>query len=287
MMESDLIARYFAADLDGVERRDLERRLADDAELRGRFDEAYDERTATLGFLAMAGGNPDLRECFSTRTLESYVGGALDREAHAMVQAHLACPICAAQVEGIRRQALGSESALVANQGEVATSRWRRRSAALVALTAVAAVALLMVRDNGTRMRAAGEDVEITILHPPNLELTEAPASVRETHASTLSVRLHNPSDEPRAFVVAVGEPRRFVEPTGGAMRTVDAKETVTILIPDVHSNLIHLYVVTARQPHRLSDLLDVWPAAVTGERVLSIEGAPRLSTSVLLRVGD
>lgn len=100
----DLVERYFAGDLDQVERRELESSLAHSEELQRQFDRAYDERTARLGFMALESSEPALDECFSPTTLDRFVDDDLDAVDEAAVQQHLACPLCRREVEARKRR---------------------------------------------------------------------------------------------------------------------------------------------------------------------------------------
>ena len=132
----ELLAMYFAGQLDRVERRTLDRMLDEDAGLSARFDAAYDARTEEAGLLALAAPAPELNECFSFATLERFVRGQLDDEAEGWVQSHLACPLCRAQVEALRVSTKRDASNVI--QGP-----WRRPMVAGV--TALAASLLVAV----------------------------------------------------------------------------------------------------------------------------------------------
>ena len=95
------MAMYFAGELDRVQRREFDRLVDSDPKLAARFDEAYDERTESHGLMALGAAAPELSECYSYETLERYARDELDPEARAWVQAHLACPLCRAQVQAL------------------------------------------------------------------------------------------------------------------------------------------------------------------------------------------
>lgn len=96
------IARYFAGDLDAVERRAFERALAVPG-LRRRFDAIWDRRIAADGIRVLRCVDSDLRDCFSHATLSAY---AVDRLALAdavLIDAHMSCPLCRDQVAMLRQ----------------------------------------------------------------------------------------------------------------------------------------------------------------------------------------
>src|SRR5687767_9555307 len=97
----DDVERYFAGDLDVVERRQLEQRLVEDPARAAAFDVLYDARLSRLGLLALQPTDPELSDCFSPATLERYVLGQLDGIDAATVEAHLGCNLCAEQVQAL------------------------------------------------------------------------------------------------------------------------------------------------------------------------------------------
>lgn len=138
------LERYFAGDLDRVERRDLDRAFTEDPALRETFDLAYDARTEESGLLALASASADLSECFAPATLEAFVAGELDEEARAWVENHLDCPLCRAEVDGLRR--VGSNLVETppkpANDPGSVRGRWGRRGLLLTGLAAAAVILL-------------------------------------------------------------------------------------------------------------------------------------------------
>jgi hypothetical protein len=98
--DQELVARYFAGDLDRVERRRFEADLERSPALRERFDETYDRRTEERGLLTLEPARA-LDECFSLETLELFAEQKLDPAERELVDAHLACPLCREQLEGL------------------------------------------------------------------------------------------------------------------------------------------------------------------------------------------
>ncbi|MEQ9503420.1 MAG: hypothetical protein RIT81_41550 [Deltaproteobacteria bacterium] len=91
--------RCFAGDLDAVEMRALTSAVEASPTRRERYDNAYDAATATKGWMTFVPGDPELAECFSPDTLERYGREELDSADAALVEAHLGCRLCRAQVE--------------------------------------------------------------------------------------------------------------------------------------------------------------------------------------------
>lgn len=150
---ADFMQRYFHGDLDELERVELDRKLNDDPAFRTRFDEEYDRRTETLRFRAFTPTATGLEECFSPETLGRFARGELSDEARAIVEAHLACPLCRAQLEaaGAGEEAPASAATM--------PPRWtRRRSFAWGSATSLVAVAcvLLLVRAPSERFQERG-----------------------------------------------------------------------------------------------------------------------------------
>lgn len=94
--------RYFAGDLDRVERRAFEVEIMSSNVRKRVFAAEYDVRTRDLGLLSLGVADPDLSECFSIQTLEAYARGQLSPEDHRLVDHHLPCPLCGAQIRSLR-----------------------------------------------------------------------------------------------------------------------------------------------------------------------------------------
>ena len=98
------LLRYFAGDLDPVELRAFEVEILSSRYRRRVFASEYDRRTRTLGLAALASPDPEISECFSVPTLEAYARGRRSRDDRVLVEAHLSCPVCSLQVEGMQRE---------------------------------------------------------------------------------------------------------------------------------------------------------------------------------------
>ena len=152
-----MVALALDGQLDRVESLALDARLAGDPELAARYAAAYDARVASLGFMAFVGPDPAVAECLSPATLERYVRRALDDEAQAIVQAHLACPLCRAQVEETQRAA--AQVVPISTQATKATQRrtWRWVGAAAAVAASFAALMIWRPADHSGALRALVE----------------------------------------------------------------------------------------------------------------------------------
>jgi len=98
------LLRYFAGDLDRVEQKLFEIEIMSSRQRKRVFAAEWDVRTREHGLGALGVPDPDLADCFSVRTLESYVRGRLSREDRALVEHHLSCPFCGAQEAALREE---------------------------------------------------------------------------------------------------------------------------------------------------------------------------------------
>lgn len=98
------LLRYFAGDLDRVERRRFEVEVMSSRFRERVFSAEWDARTREQGFLALGAPDPDLSECFSTLTLGAYARGELSDPDRELIDVHLPCPVCGAQVSAMREE---------------------------------------------------------------------------------------------------------------------------------------------------------------------------------------
>jgi hypothetical protein len=98
------LMRYFAGDLDRVERRAFREEIARSTVRRRVFEAEYDRRTRRFGLLALGAPDPELASCFSILTLESYVQGRLPDEDRTLVESHASCPLCGLQIRALREE---------------------------------------------------------------------------------------------------------------------------------------------------------------------------------------
>ena len=101
----DRVVRYFANDLDAVERDEVETHLEQNAYLSEHFWAAYDEAVEKDGLLALVSPSADLEECFSSETLRRYVAGELSGQQATWVEQHKMCPVCEQQLTALRSTA--------------------------------------------------------------------------------------------------------------------------------------------------------------------------------------
>jgi hypothetical protein len=157
------LIRYFAGDLDPVELRAFEVEILSSRYRRRVFASEYDRRTRTLGLDALASADPEISECFSVPTLEAYARRRLSRDDRALVEAHLSCPVCSLQVEGMRRELEPS-----------AATTWRDRSDDLLGrlmglairpgpLVAATAAVLLLVAVERMRPQESSAESNATV----------------------------------------------------------------------------------------------------------------------------
>jgi hypothetical protein len=145
----DALPRYFEGDLDAVEMRWFER-VRDEDELCARhFSTRYDARSAEQGLLSLSPGDADVSECFSFDTMSQYVDGELDEIDQNLVRAHLACPLCAPQVEALQAEA--RPVAVVAESTSPGWQAWfEAQKRWLVGIAVVGAAAALSIVVNQT-----------------------------------------------------------------------------------------------------------------------------------------
>ena len=134
---AEAIARYFANDLDAVEREEVEQRLTRDPSFADAFWKSYDDAVDDRGLMTFVGTDSDVDECFSTATLQRYLDSDLPDDKHKMVQAHVrCCPLCEGHLAALR----GAEPGAPASPG--VRSGWVR----WVGLALAAGIGLFVLR---------------------------------------------------------------------------------------------------------------------------------------------
>lgn len=290
-----LLERYFAGDLDAVEHRDFETRVQADPELQLAFDETYDQITEEQGLLALTAARAQIRECMSPATLARRAANELGEEASAMVDAHLACPLCSADYEG--QLELGAQARPSDETGPVSsTASWskivdwfrgglRPAFAALVAL--LLSVATWVARAPGPVMR--GDEVRVELLCPSSWRVVAGDPSIRCAPGSRLAVHLRNSSNGAISYAIAVGRDfQQFVPPAAGRSKLprLEADGSADIPLPGDIGQELYLHVVVAAPPMSFDELEGAWPATSRpGPAVpLVLEGEPRLRSFLLTR---
>ncbi len=94
--------RYFAGDLDKIERTRFLNEVERSRLRRRQFRAEYERRTKEQGLMAMWTIEPGLSDCFSPSTLEAYAEGRLPAELKTTVEGHLPCPLCQVQLSAIQ-----------------------------------------------------------------------------------------------------------------------------------------------------------------------------------------
>jgi len=216
---NEKLTRYFAGDLDPIERTAFEQEVETSRFRKRVFEAEYDYRTREAGLLALTQSDPDMRECFSMHTLEAFVRGELPPEHRKVVDHHLPCPVCGIQVEALREELPHRVETTWGERFEEAFGRVlgvALRPEGLVAAMAAVLVSVSVAKielpdDVGMRARSSlrtlGDGttsltVEAITSDEETIEI-ESRDGVTVPHQARLQIRQAGPQlDEPRYFAL-------------------------------------------------------------------------------------